>query len=53
MHRLGGEVDGLLGRAALAIDGGARNGVGKPGGQRGVAADVHGLLADGHRAARR
>ena len=50
-HGLGGEVDGLLGRAALAVDGGPGTDVGEAGGQRGVAGDVHGLLADGHGAA--
>ena len=45
---LGREVDGLLGRPALAVDGRPGNGVGEPGGQGGVAADVHGLLAHGH-----
>ena len=49
-HRLGAEVDRLLGRAALPVDGGAGDGVGKARGEGGVAPDVHGLLADGHRA---
>jgi hypothetical protein len=48
---LGREVDGLLGRPALAVDRGAGDGVGEPGGQGGVAGDVHGLLADRHGAA--
>ena len=49
-HRLGAEVDRLLGRAALPVDGGAGDGVGKARGEGGVAPDVHGLLSDGHRA---
>ena len=48
---LGGEVDGLLRRAALAVDGGAGDRLGEPGGQGGVAGDVHGLLPDRHGAA--
>src|SRR5205823_5167878 len=49
--RLGGEVGGLLGRAALAVDGGADHRLGKAGGEGGVAAHVEALLADLHDAA--
>ena len=42
---LGGEVDGLLGRAALAVDRRAGHRLGEPRRQRGVAGDVHRLLA--------
>ena len=45
---LGAEMDGLLGRAALSVDGGAWHGVREPGGQGCVAADVHGLLPHRH-----
>ena len=41
-------MDGLLGRSALTVHGGAGHGVGEAGGQRRVAADVHGLLPDRH-----
>ena len=37
---LGREVQRLLGRAALAVDGGGGHGLGPPGGQHGVAPDV-------------
>ena len=43
-HPLSGEVDGLLGGSALAVDRGGGDGLGEPGGQPGVAADVEGLL---------
>jgi hypothetical protein len=46
-HGLGGEVHGLLGRAALAVDGGARHLLGQPRGQPRGAGDVAGLGADG------
>ena len=42
----GGEVHGLLARAALAVDGGAGHRLGEAGGERGVARDVDALLAD-------
>ena len=48
---LGPEVEGLLARAALAVDGGGRHRLGEPGGQDGAAADVERLLADLHDAA--
>ena len=48
---LGGEVEGLLGGAALAVDGGGGHRLGPAGGQHGVAADVERLLADLHDAA--
>ncbi len=48
---LGPEVEGLLGRAALAVDGGGRHRLGEPGGEHGVAAHVEGLLTDLHDAA--
>ncbi len=41
----------LLRRAALAIDRGGGHGLGEPGREHGVAADVGGLLADLHDAA--
>ncbi len=44
-------MDGLLGRTALAVDGGARHRVGEAGSQRRVAPDVHGLLPHRHGAA--
>ena len=47
-HRLGREVDGLLGRPALAVDRRPRDRVGKSGRQGGVAGDVHRLLPHGH-----
>jgi hypothetical protein len=50
-HALGGEVGRLLGRAALAIDRGGRHGLGEPGRQHGVAADVEALVPDLHDAA--
>ena len=50
-HALGGEVRGLLRRAALAVDGGAGHRLGEAGGEHGVAADVDALLADLHDAA--
>src|SRR5699024_6757719 len=43
---LGGEVDRLLGRAALTVDGGTGHGRGQPGGQGRVTADVGALRAD-------
>ena len=46
-HRLGREVDGLLGRAALAVDGGAGHVLGQAGGEPAGAGDVAGLAADG------
>ena len=42
----GGEVHGLLARAALPVDRGARDGLGEPGRERGVAGDVDALLTD-------
>ncbi len=39
-------MHGLLGGAALAVDGGGGHGLGQPCGERGVAGGVHGLLAD-------
>ena len=42
----GGEVDGLLGRAALAVDGRRRRLDRQPGLQPGVAGDVERLLAE-------
>ena len=48
---LGAEVEGLLGGAALAVDGGGRDGFGVAGGQDGVASDVEGLLTHLHHAA--
>src|SRR5690606_31286195 len=45
---LGGEVGGLLRRAALAVHGGGRHGLGEAGGEDGVAADVEALVADLH-----
>ena len=42
----GGEVGGLLGRAALAVDGGGGHRERQAGGQPGGAGDVEGLLAD-------
>jgi hypothetical protein len=45
-HGLGGEVDGLLGGAALAVDRGARDVLGEPGGQPAGAGDVAGLAPD-------
>ena len=42
---LGGEVDGLLGRAALAVDGDARHALRQPGRQPGIPRDVDGLRA--------
>ena len=42
----GGEVDGLLGRAALAVDRRGRRLDRQPGLQPGVAADVEPLLAE-------
>ena len=42
---LGGEVQGLLGRPALPVDGGGGHRLGEAGGQDGVAPDVEGLLA--------
>ena len=50
-HGLSREVDGLLGRSALTVHSGPGHGVGEAGGQRRVAADVHGLLPDRHGAA--
>ena len=47
---LGGEVGGLLGRPALAVDGGGGHGLGPAGGQHGVAADVDRLGAGLHHA---
>ena len=48
---LRGEVGGLLRRAALAVDGGGGHLFGEPGGEHGVAPDVHALGADLHDAA--
>ena len=48
---LGGEVGRLLGRAALAVDGGGGHRLGPAGGEHGVAADVERLGADLHDAA--
>ena len=45
-HGLGGEVHGLLRRAALAVDGGAGHLVGQAGGEPAGAGDVAGLRAD-------
>ena len=50
-HALGGEVGGLLGRAALAVDRGGGHRLGEPGGEHGVAADVEALVPDLHDAA--
>jgi hypothetical protein len=44
-HRLGGEVDRLLRRAALAVDRHCGHALRKLRGEHGVAADVEGLLA--------
>ena len=44
--RLGGEVHGLLGRAALAVDGRAGHVLGQAGGEPAGAGDVAGLGAD-------
>ena len=41
-----GQADGLLGGAALGVDGGGRDLDGQPGGQPGIPGDVHGLHAD-------
>src|SRR5690606_15608688 len=49
-HALGGEVQRLLARAALAIDRGGGHRLGPPGGEHGVATDVQRLLADLHHA---
>ena len=46
-HRLRREVHRLLRRAALAVHGGARHVVGKPGGEPRGAGDVAGLRPDG------
>src|SRR5690606_39218452 len=43
---LGGEVGGLLRRAALAVHGGGRHGLGAAGGEDGVAAGVAALVGD-------
>ena len=45
-HGLGREVDGLLGGAALAVDGGARHVLGQAGREPAGAGDVAGLPAD-------
>jgi len=45
-HALGREVERLLARAALAVDAGAADALGKPCSERRVATDVHPLLAD-------
>ena len=50
-HAGRGEVDGLLARPALAVDGHARDGLRPAGGQQRGAADVEGLLAGLHDAA--
>ena len=50
-HALGGEVEGLLRRTALAVDGRGGHRLGPPGGEHGVAADVERLLGDLHDAA--
>src|SRR4029453_10471584 len=47
-HGLGGEVGGLWGGAALAVDGGAGPLLGPAGGQHGVAGHVYGLGARLH-----
>ena len=47
-HALGGEVERLLRRAALAVDRRRRDGLGEAGREDGVAADVHGLITDLH-----
>ena len=48
---MGGEGDGLLAAAALAVHGGAGHGLGEAGAEQSVAGDVDGLVADlGHRA---
>ena len=44
-HRLGGELQGLLGRPALSVHRGGRHALRQLGGQHGVASDVGGLLA--------
>ena len=46
LDQVGGEVDGLLAGAALAVDSGGRRGDREPGRQPGVAGDVDRLLAD-------
>jgi hypothetical protein len=50
-HSLSGEMNGLLGRPTLSVDCRAWHRVGEGGSENGVATDVHGLLADSHRAA--
>src|SRR5690606_16784472 len=45
------EVGGLLRGAALAVDGGGRDGLGEAGGEHGVAAHVQALVPDLHDAA--
>src|ERR1051326_127751 len=50
-HALRGKMNGLLGGAALAIDGGAGNGLRKAGGEDSVACDIGSLLTDLHDAA--
>ncbi len=45
-HALGGEMDGLLGGAALPVDGGAGHLLGEARGEPGGAGDVPGLRAD-------
>ncbi len=45
-HERGGEVGGLLRRAALGVDGGVGDRLGEAGAEPGRAADVEGLLAD-------
>ena len=51
-HRLGGEVHGLLGGAALPVDGGARHRLGQAGGQPRRPGDVAGLRARSGRRSR-
>src|SRR3546814_571995 len=46
-HRLRREVDGLLGRPALPVDGGAGHVLGQAGGEPACAGDVAGLATDG------
>jgi len=43
---VGGEADGLLAAAALAVDGGAGHALGKTRAQQRISGDVDGLVAD-------